>query len=160
MEANKIELQATETLLQRGVRVRVRAPLFLRIFQKRSVEIVLRSPTGGALMRMGYWYLHCQLSIDDLKKISIENAMLFNVRYGKYIYRALACLFLVDKRLTWLLLKPYSKWLQESLSVSEALSLLQISILHGGLEDFMITTRLVRSKMITPPKLGQMTKRS
>lgn len=160
MDANKVELHATETLLQRGVRVRVRAPLFLRIFQKRKIEIVLREPTGGALQRMGYWYLHCQLPIDQLQAISIEDAMLFNVKYGRYIYRALACLFLVDKRLTWLLLKPYSEWLSESMPVKDALSLLQLTILHGGLEDFMTTTRLVRAKMITQPKMGQQTKMS
>lgn len=160
MDANKIELHATETLLQRGVRVRVRAPFFMRVFGKRKVVVTLREPTGGALSRMGYWYLQCQLPMEQLQEISVEDALLFKVKYGKNIYRALACLFLVDKRLTWLLLKSYSEWLSESITVKDALSLLQLSILHGGLKDFMTTTRLVRAKMITPPKLGQTTKMS
>lgn len=160
MDANKIELHATETLLQRGVRVRVRAPFFMRVFGKRKVVVTLREPTGGALSRMGYWYLQCQLPMEQLQEISVEDALLFKVKYGKNIYRALACLFLVDKRLTWLLLESYSEWLSESITVKDALSLLQLSILHGGLKDFMTTTRLVRAKMITPPKLGQTTKMS
>lgn len=160
MDANKIELHATETLLQRGVRVRVRAPFFMRVFGKRKVVVTLREPTGGALSRMGYWYLQCQLPMEQLQEISVEDALLFKVKYGKNIYRALACLFLVDKRLTWLLLESYSKWLSESITVKDALSLLQLSILHGGLKDFMTTTRLVRAKMITPPKLGHPTKMS
>lgn len=160
MDANKIELHATETLLQRGVRVRVRAPFFMRVFGKRKVVVMLREPTAGALSRMGYWYLQCQLPLEKLEQISVEEALLFKVKYGKNIYRALACLFLVDKRLTWLLMKPYSEWLSESITVKDALSLLQLNILHGGLKDFMTTTRLVRAKMITPPRLGQTTKMS
>lgn len=160
MDANKIELQATETLLQRGVRVRVRAPLLFRIFRKRTVVIELRTPTGGALSRMGYWYLQCQLSFEKLEEIAVEDALLFHVKYSSFIYRALACLFLADKRLTWLMMKPVAEWLRESMSVKDALSLLQLNILHGGLEDLMITTRLVRAKMITPPKLGHTTKMS
>jgi len=160
MDANNIELHATETLLQRGVRVGVRAPFFMRVFGKRKVVVTLREPTGGALSRMGYWYLQCQLPLEQLQEISVEDALLFKVKYGKNIYRALACLFLVDKRLTWLLLESYSEWLSESITVKDALSLLQLSILHGGLKDFMTTTRLVRAKMITPPKLGQTAKMS
>lgn len=160
LDANKVELHATETLLEKGVRVRVQAPFFLRLFRKKTMEIVLRTPTGGALTRMGYWYLQCQLPADKLDAISVEDALLFRVRYGKYIYRALACLFLVGRFRTWLFIRIYSRWLEENLSTKDALSLLNLAIIHGGIADFMNTTRLVRAKMITPPKLGQMTPRS
>lgn len=161
MDANqKTELHATETLLQRGVKVRVRAPFLLRLLGIKTLGLTLREPTGGALKRMGFWYLHCQLSADQLERISVEDAMLFQVKYGKYIYRALACLFLVGKIRTALFMKPYAKWLEEHLKPKDALMLLQLAIIHGGLEDFMTTTRLIRGKMITLPRLGQTTKRS
>jgi hypothetical protein len=160
LDANNVELHATETLLQRGVQVYVNAPLFLRLFGKKKIKLVLGVPTGGALKRMGYWYLQCQLSADKLEEISVEEAMLFKVKYGRFIYRALASLFLVGKRRTWLFLKPFAKWLEENMTEKDALILLQLVIMQGGLEDFMTTTRLVRAKMITPPRLGQMTKRS
>lgn len=153
--AEQIELHATETLLQRGVKVRARAPLLLRLFGKRVVTITLRQPTGGALLRMGEWYLRCGISYEELEDISINDALLFSVRYGNNIYNALACLFLVDKRLTWLLMKPVSNWLRESLSTKDTFSLLSLAILHGGIEDFIRTTRLVKKKMITSPSLGQ-----
>jgi len=160
MENNPVELHATETLLQRGVSVKVRAPLFLRIFGKRTVVLTLWVPMGGSLMRMGEWFLRCQLPMEKLESISLEDALSFNVRYGKYIYNALACLFIGNKHLTSIFLKPYSRWLRESMTVPEALTLLQLAILHGGLEDFMNTTRLIRGKMLTPSKLGPKTKRS
>lgn len=157
---NTVELHATETLLQRGVRVKVRAPLCLRMFGKKTFDLVLWTPTAGSLMRMGEWYLKCQLSIEKLESLSIEEAMSFQVKYGKFIYNALACLFLGNKLLTKVFLKPYSNWLKEYMTTQEALTLLQLVILHGGLEDFMNTTRLIRGKMLTPSKLGPQTKRS
>lgn len=160
MDASKIELKATDAILQRGVRVRARAPLFLRLFCKRTIVLKLRPPTGGAYLRMGRWFLKCQLSMNDLEKLSVEDALLFQVRYADYVYKALACVFLVDKRLTKLFLKPYASYLREAMPVKEALALLQLTILQGGVEDFMTTTRFIRAKMITMIKLGQKTKRS
>lgn len=160
MDANQIELHATETLLQRGVKVLVRAPFLLRLLRIKRIGLTLRAPTAGALKRMGYQYLHCQLSADKLENIAVEDALLFNVKYGKYIYRALACLFLVGKIRTRFFMKPMAAYLEENMQPKEALTLLQLAILHGGIEDFMTTTRLVRMKMITVPRLGQKTKRS
>ncbi|SMG35388.1 hypothetical protein [Sphingobacterium psychroaquaticum] len=152
MDANRTELHATETLLQRGVRVKARAPLWLRLLGKKTITLTLRAPTGGAFLRMGEWFLRCQLSVDQLQEISVQDALLFQVRYSRCIYRALACLFLVDRRLTKLFLRPYANYLREAITPKEALALLQLSILQGGSEDFMIITRFLRAKMITAPK--------
>src|SRR5690606_10928793 len=160
MDANRTELHATETLLQRGVRVRVRAPLFLRLFGKKTIVLTLSVPFAGAFIRMGRWFLLCQLSIERLEEISTQDALRFNVQYADNIYRALACLFIGNKLLTRLFLKPYENWLKESMTQSEALTLLQLVIVQGGLRDFMTTTRYIRGVMITIPKLGQATKRS
>lgn len=160
MDANQAELHATETLLQRGVRVRVRAPLLLRLLFVKTIPLILSEPTGGAYTRMGRWYLRCQLAIDKLIEISVEDALLFNVRYSRNIYRALACLFIGNQVLTWLFMKPVAYWLRESLSNSSALTLLQLVIVHGGIKDFMTTTRYIRGVMITLPSLGHKTKRS
>lgn len=155
-----IEARASETILQRGVRVKVLAPLLLRMFGKKHVTVTLRQPTGGALLRMGYWLLICQISIDKLEEISVEDALLLKVKHGDNIYRALACLLLVGKIRTRLFLKPFANWLKESLPPTEALRLLQLALLYGGLDDFMTTTRLIRAKTITLPRLGQKTRRS
>lgn len=160
MQANQTELRATETLLKRGVRVKVRAPFWLRLFGKKSINLTLRTPTGGSLLRAGYWYLLCQLSVDKLEDLSMEDALLFKVKYGDNIYKSLACLFMGNELLTKLFLKPYANWLKESLTDSETLTLLQLVLVHGGLQDFMSTTRYIRGVMITAPKLGQIAKRS
>lgn len=154
-EAEKTELHAAETLLQRGVKVRARAPLLLRLLGKRTIVLTLRQPTGGALLRMGQWYLRCGIPQEQLEQMSVENALLFGLRYSNNIYNALACLLLVDKRITWLLMRPLANYLRESLTAKDALGLLSMSILYGGINDFMNTTRLVKSRMITSPNLGQ-----
>lgn len=160
MDANQTELHASETMLQRGVRVRVRAPLFLRLLLIRNITLVLSVPYGGALMRMGSWYLRCQLPMAQLETISVENAVLFNVKYGKNIYRALACAFIGNDILTWLFMRPYAYWLKERLKTADALAMLQLFLIEGGIKDFMTCTRYIRGAMITGPKLGQKTKRS
>lgn len=160
MDANLTELRATENLLERGVKVRVRAPFLLRLIFIKTIVLTLHTPRGGSLLRMGSWFLRCQLSVKELEEISMENAMLFQVRYGNHIYRALACLFIGNKTMTYIFSKRYARWLKESLTVKEALQLLQLVILYGGLEDFMTITRFVRAKTISPPKMGQITKTS
>lgn len=155
-----MELKASETLLQRGIRVRVRAPLWLRMFFVKTVVLKLSVPYGGALLRMGSWYLKCQLSIADLEKISLEDSLLFNVRYGENVYKALACLFIGNKLLTRIFLKPYASWLRENMTQKQCLQMLSLVIASGGLEDLMTTTRYIRGVMITAPRLGQVTKRS
>lgn len=160
MNANQTELHATEILLQRGVPIYLRAPLLLRLLGIKKIKWVLSAPRGGSYLRMGEQYLQCQLSIDKLENISIENAMLFQVRYAKYIYRALACLFLAKPLVTKLFMKPVAWWMKEALTPKEALTFLQMVIIYGGSEDFMITTRYIRGVMITIPNLGQKTKRS
>lgn len=160
MNANHTELHATETLLQRGVPIYLRTPLLLRLLGIKKIKWVLTAPRGGSYLRMGAQYLKCQLSIDKLEEVSIENAMLFQVRYAKYIYRALACLYLATPIKTKLFMKPVAWLLKEALTVKESLTILQMVIIYGGSEDFMITTRYIRGVMITIPHLGQKTKRS
>lgn len=155
MDAYQVEFHATETLLERGIRVKARAPFLFRLFRKKTVTLTLYQPTGGALLRMGYWYLQCQHNIDELEEMSVNDALKFNLKYGDCIYNAVACLFLKDKLLTKLFLKPFSRWLRESLTVKDVLNLISINILHGGTKDFIVITRLVRAKMISLPNLGQ-----
>jgi len=154
MDANKTELHAAETLLQRGVKVKARAPLLLRLFGKKTITLTLRVPTGGSLFRMGIWFFKCNLSAEQLEKIAVEDALYFRIKHGKNIYKALACLFIGNKLLTAIFLKPYSSWLMECLTDKEALMLLNTVILHGGLKDFMDTTRSLKKMTITEPRLG------
>lgn len=160
MNANQTELHATETLLQRGVPIFLRAPLLLRLLGIKRIKWVLSAPRGGSFLRMGRQYLKCQLSIDKLEKISIEDTLGFQVKYSKYIYRALACLYLATPIKTRLFMKPVAWFLKETLTYKESLTFLQMVIIYGGSEDFMNTTRYIRGVMITAPNLGQKTKRS
>lgn len=160
MQANQTELLATETLLQRGVRVKARAPLLFRLVGIKNINLTLSTPTAGALLRMGHWYLRCQLPIDKLEQVSMEDALQYKVKYSENIYRALACLFIGNALMTRIFLKPYASWLREALTDEEVLTLLQLVLVHGGLQSFMTTTRYIRGVMITIPRLGQTAKRS
>ena len=160
MNANQTELHATETLLQRGVPINLRAPLFLRLLGIKKIKWTLSAPRAGSFLRMGYWYLNCQLSAEKLEKISMEEAMLFQVKYSKYIYRALAALFIATPIRTKLFLRPVAWWLREAVTPKEALTYLQMVIIYGGTRDFMNTTRYIKDVMITHPNLGPKTKRS
>lgn len=160
MSANQTELHATETLLQKGVPIILRTPLLLRLLGIKKIKWTLSSPRAGSFLRMGREYLKCQLSIDKLEGMSIENALEFQVKYAKYIHRALACLYLATPLKTKLLMRPVAWLIKEGLTNKESLTILQMVIIYGGSEDFMTTTRYIRGVMITLPNLGQKTKRS
>lgn len=155
-----IEKEATDELLQRGVRVRARAPLFLRMLGKKTVVIHVRLGTFGALLRMSSWYLKAGIRSDALDDLSAEQAMHLLSTRGEYISKAVAAALLQSKWRTWLLLKPYAAWLRESLSAKDLLAVMQLYVLQGGLDHFTSTTRLVRDKRISAPNLGQKAKRS
>lgn len=154
------EYRATNELLQRGVRVKARAPLLLRLILIKHITLHIRPATFGALLRMGRWYLSAGIMQSDLEDVTVEKAMALMVRKGEYISKAVASALLRDKWRTKLFLRPYARWLRESLPPSELLGIMQIYVLQGGLEDFIVTTRLVSGKTISSPKLGQKTKKS
>ncbi len=149
------ELLAAETLLQRGVKVQIVAPLLLRLFGKRFIKITIRQPCYGTLLRISSYYLRTGVTANELDSISIENAMKVAGLHGKTLSKAIATAVLngyLSGMLFTDLLACYLRW---KLTPKQMCAFIEILAIYGGVEAFMSTTRLLGSQIVTPPNQGQ-----
>jgi hypothetical protein len=153
------ELHAAYAVLERGVRAKVRAPLFLRMLGIKTIPITLTKLYAGTLFRVSALYLSTGITEDDLKETDTEKALELMSKHGKAIYLAVACALINSKTLGRIFAKPLAGYLRESLTVRETMTLLEICLIYNGVSDFMTTTRYLRALKITDPNLGQKEKK-
>ena len=153
------ERLAAETILQRGVKIKIPAPWFIR-WLKRTITLRLGSPFEGTLLRVSTYYLSTGLENHKLDKITIEESLLLMKLHGKAISKAVACAIingywsgkLFTRFLAW-----YLRW---HMTPKDLFAITTALLIYGGTTDFMNTTRLVRKMKATTPNLGQKTKES
>lgn len=154
MEENmQTELRVSEALLQRGVKVKVRTPLLF------SVTLTLTHPCAGTLHRVASYYLKTGITQSMLDSVSVEDALKLMVKSKTMIYRAVAAA-LINSFWFGFLIRPLAFWLSWGMNTKMAVTLLNILVAHGGLEDFMSTTRSIRQMKLTAPNLGRKMKGS
>lgn len=146
------ERLAAETILQRGVKIKLAAPWLIRWFKK-TVTLRLYSPYEGTLFRVSAYYLSTGLKDHKLQNITIEESLLLMSLHGKAISKAVACAILNGYWSGKLFTRPLAWYLRWHLKPREMFSLTSALLIYGGTSDFMNTTRLVRQMKTTTPKM-------
>lgn len=154
------ELHAAEAILQRGQKVKARAPLLLRLIGIKRITLTLRMPFAGTLDRVAIYYLKTGIPVEKLNDISAEEALVLRAEHGDNLRKAVACALLNGYWSGWLFTRPLAAYLKWSLHDKTIFKILNLLIAFGGLADFMTTTRYIRGMRITAPNLGQKTKGS
>ena len=155
VEDPAVERLAAETILQRGVRLKVRAPFLLRCLGKKTVSLTITMPTAGTLARISSHYLSTGLKSHQLEDTTVEQAHALMAIHGKSINRAVACAILNgywSGKLFTRLMAWYLKWHAEQHQIAAIASML---LIYGGVSHFINTTRSVRAMKTTTPHLGQ-----
>jgi len=154
------ELRAAETILQRGVKVKARAPLLLRMLFIRRITLTLRNPTAGTMMRVASYYLRTGLTAEKLDDLSAEEALAIMAVHGGSLRRAAATAILNGWISGWLLVRPIAWYLKWYFTEAGICTMVNLLITYGGLKDFTTTTRYIRGMKITSPtNLGQKTRK-
>ena len=154
-ENQATERLAAETILQRGVKVKIAAPFFLRWIGKKTITLKLTSPFEGTMYRVSAYYLSTGIKDDVLEDLSTEEALALMSVHGKAISKAVACAVLNgfwSGKLFTRILAWYLRW---HCKPNELFSLISFLLVYGGASDFMNTTRSVRQMKATTPNLGQ-----
>lgn len=159
-ESPQTEKRAAEVLLQKGVKIRVRAPWFLRLFRKKSLSLTVSSLYEGTVHRVAHYYLSTGIAHNQLENTTIEQALSLMKNHGKALSKAVACAVLNGYVSGWLFTPMLARFLRWNAKPSEITTLLNYVLLYGGVEDFMNTTRLVRKMKLTSPKTGHQVKGS
>jgi hypothetical protein len=161
MENPAIELHAANLILKRGVRLSLRAPLFLRLIGKKTIGLVVTSPYEGTMTRVAKYYLSTGITLEQLENTTHEQALALMAVHGKAIRKAVACAWLDGWISGWLFTRPLAWYMQWSAKAEDIQGIATIILLYGGVADFMGTTRSVRMMKTTTPTIeGQMIKGS
>lgn len=159
-ENQDTERLASETILQRGVKVKIAAPFFLRWIGKKTVNLRLTSPYEGTMHRVSAYYLSTGITEEQLEEITVEEALALMSIHGKAISKAVAC-GILNGYWSGMLFTSFLAWyLRWHCKPRELFALTTALLLYGGAADFMSTTRSVRQMKVTAPNLGQKTKGS
>lgn len=151
------EKQLANLLLERGVKVQIKAPLFFRLIGKKKQELVLREPKLSTLVAIAVESLDFDFNLE--KEYSLQDAVKIVATDGQRMARVLALgIFgaIPERKL-----KKLSKRLLNDMPAKQIFYLYQLIMLHGGVQDFMNTIRYTLETRITKPmNLSQETKRS
>ena len=154
-----VERLAVETILQRGVKVKIPAPWFIR-WIKKSWTLRMGSPFEGTMFRIARYYLSTGITQEKLDNLTAEEALVLMNVHGKAITKAVACALLNGYLKGKLFTKPLAWYLRWTMTAQDLFALTTALVLYGGTTDFINITRLVRSQKPTTPNLGQKTKGS
>lgn len=150
-----VEKYAADTILQRGVKVKIPAPFVLRLFRKKHIHLILKSPYEGTMHRVASYYLSTGITTDALEGITLEKALELQAKHGKTISKAIAVALLNGYVKGWLFTKMLAHYLRWHLKPEELFTLTTLIVVHGGVQDFINTTKSVRKLTLTAPKKGQ-----
>lgn len=160
MKENKaVERLAAETILQRGVKIKIAAPFFVR-WLKKTITIRLRSPYEGTMYRVSAYYLSTGIKESRIDDVTVEESLALMAVHGKTISKAVACAILNGYWSGKLFTRPFAWYLRWHCKPQEMFALATALIIYGGTGDFMNTTRSIRQMRLTKPNLGQTTKES
>ncbi len=108
----------------------------------------LTLPSLYTLMRIAYEYL--KIEQDVTSELNTKQAMQLLANDGKKVRKIVALALLNNSKLFFL-----SGWLGKQLSKAlkseDMLHLYQLVVVHGGLEDFLTTIRLIHQTRMTKP---------
>ena len=153
-ENQHTEKFAADTILQKGVKIKIPAPFFIRWFRK-HISLSLTSPFEGTMHRVASYYLSTGMTMDLLEGLTTEEALNLQLKHGKTISKAVAVAILNGYWSGMILTKPLAWYLRWHLKSSELYVLTTTLLIFGGVQDFMNTTRSVRKMKLTTPKMGQ-----
>lgn len=149
--AKHTEIRAAQGILERGIRAKVRAPFFLRLFRIKTINITLHRLYAGTLFQVSEYYLSTGITDEQLKELKTEDALGLMKKHGDAIFRCIACALLNNRLLIRWLTKPLASYLRANMHMQDALAMLEVVLLYNGTADFISITRYVRSLMITEP---------
>ena len=142
------EQQAANILLKRGVPVPVTAPLFFRIFGKKTLKLVVKSPKGNTLIRVANKYL--EMNTDILDDIALVDGIQLLSNHGRIVSEVIALCILNDEKKFWRH-KILARFINKRLDFDEQLFLFQLILIQGGVMAFINTIRLIKETRITKP---------
>lgn len=141
MNRRETQARAAGVLLEKGVRVRcAAAPLLLRLFGLKKVDIILRQPTLADLIRTSEIIVKMGLDPADLDGMTLGDSFRLVAGHGREALRVLA----IVCGPKWIPESLYARWLGRHLNGPEFAEAWTVFVVMSGVSDFIGTIRLMQ----------------
>ena len=146
-----IEKEAAARLLDKGIKVRVTAPLFLRIIGIKKLAFVIRQPFLGTCYRISLLFLEMGISEERLDNLADENIHMLFTQHGKTLAKIAAQAILNGKWRGRLFGRWFGSWLFWQLNQVQLMTIANVLVSITGTDAFTNTIGLVRTMKMTQP---------
>jgi len=149
MTPEEIQRQAAETMLERGVRVPLPAPRFLRLFGKKTIGITIYQPYLRTIKTAALLALSDGFSLNDLTEGKTDAALQLASKHAETISRIIAVYVLNGKWRNRLFSRLLGSWLFSRLTAGRLLEVSVAIILMSRYQDFTSSIRLFKQMSLT-----------
>jgi len=154
------EKAAADIILDRGVRINIPAPFFLRWFGKKEFSFSVKRPRYGTGLRISSYYIGTEIADEQLDNLTTYGSLLLYRDHGQVICKIVACGILNSWASGYLFTKVLAWYLSWNCTEERLCAIADFLVVFGIAKPFMNTIRSVRMLVITNPNLGQMTQGS
>ena len=144
MEPTKTQQAAADAILEKGVRVKIPAPLFLKLFRVKSLPVTIRASRFGTHIAISRKMLTIEAGWDKLAAGDPDEARRLLVNHGHEASKVIALAILDRWWLIPLLTRPLAWYLRTHMQTGDMGNLLMIMHLINSPANFTNTIRLTR----------------
>lgn len=152
MELSETERRAAETILERGVRVALPAPRFLRLLGKKEIGVTIKQPNMGTLLMVSELSLKEGFSFDGIDSGNLDAAHALISKHTKTCIRIVAVIILGSKLKVRLFSRLLSRWMLWKVTPRRLFDMVLMTVTLSGVQDFTNSIRLIRSMTVTMPR--------
>ena len=147
---NEVEIRTVDTILDKGVRVPIPAPLFLRVFGKKTVNVIIRRSVMYNLLLIAKEYI--RLGVNEKLDDDFNAWTHLFVKTAKPVSRIVAIGILRGVWPVRLFSGLLAAHLRRHINCRELASLAAILVTMNGVQDFLNTIRFLGTMRITRPR--------
>ncbi|MEN6423277.1 MAG: hypothetical protein ABFD76_15160 [Smithella sp.] len=145
-----VEIKTVDTILDQGVRVPVPTPFFLRWFGLQAINLVVKRPVIGNMLRISKMYIKMNMEEKEAETDWRKWIDVFQ-RTAKPVSRIVAIGMLRGRISGWLFCRPLAWWLRWHVDTKTLSELAALLVSLSGIQDFMNTITFLRGMKITAP---------
>ncbi|MDY3526171.1 hypothetical protein PG310_10795 [Riemerella anatipestifer] len=144
-----IEIKAAKLLLKRGVELMLPAPFFLRLFGKKQIKLMLKTPCLESQLAVSEAFLQTGIFLKE-DEISMQKALEILSNHGVRISEIIAMAIQNETKINWKV-RRLAKRLRQTINTEEMSYLFSLLVAFSGVHDFTNTIRLIQETRITKP---------
>lgn len=148
---------AADTILDIGVKLKIKAPMFLRLLFIKTITLTIKQPYLGTCISATRYYLKAQQI--GIKAETFTDALIARDKTARLIAKAVAVYILRGRLASWLFAPLLAEMLIGGMDAKTLLNVMDVAV-TSGIEDFMSTIRLTAHLNPMMPNLSPMEQRS